>query len=128
MPNEQDARAQIDKLLTLAGWDVQDYGRANIHAFAGVAIREFPLPGHGFADYLLYVDGKAPSVMEARKRGVTLTAIDSQALSYQSTGADIGWVVCASVASGVPMRSLLRSVGHSKGSYELTESALPEPF
>jgi len=25
----------------------------------GVAIREFPLPGYGFADYLLYVDGMA---------------------------------------------------------------------
>jgi type I restriction enzyme R subunit len=32
---------------------------AHISAGPGVAIREFPLPGHGFADYLLYVDGKA---------------------------------------------------------------------
>ncbi len=44
MPNEQDARAQIDKLLTLAGWDVQEYGRASTHA-ARVAICESVLDG-----------------------------------------------------------------------------------
>lgn len=38
-----------------------DASATNIHAARGVAIREFPLPGHGFADYaapgaLLYPD------------------------------------------------------------------------
>ncbi len=57
---EQEARARIDALLQSAGWSVQDVSEANIHAARGVAIREFPLKsGHGFADYLLYVDGKA---------------------------------------------------------------------
>ena len=38
-----------------------------------MAIREFPLKsGHGFADYLLYVDGKAAGVSEAKKSGTTL--------------------------------------------------------
>jgi type I restriction enzyme R subunit len=39
-----------------------------------VAIREFPLnPGFGVADYLLYVNGKAAGVIEAKKQGTTLT-------------------------------------------------------
>jgi type I restriction enzyme, R subunit len=56
---EQQARQSIDKLLTAAGWAVQDFKAADIHAARGVAIREFVLDaGQGFADYLLYVDGK----------------------------------------------------------------------
>jgi type I restriction enzyme R subunit len=40
-----------------------------------VAIREFPLnPGFGFADYLLYVNGKACGVIEAKKEGATSPA------------------------------------------------------
>ena len=64
---EQDARRQIDKLLVQAGWRVCDADQTNITAHRGVAIREFPLPGHGFADYLLYVDGRAAGVIEAKK-------------------------------------------------------------
>jgi len=37
----------------------------NIFACRGVAVREFPLTT-GSADYLLYVDGKAIGVAEAR--------------------------------------------------------------
>lgn len=64
---EKVARETIDKLLTQAGWLVCDASQVNIHAARGVAIREFPLPGHGFADYLLYIDGKAAGVIEAKK-------------------------------------------------------------
>ncbi len=65
MPAEQEARKEIDKLLTLAGWRVADMDQANIYADRGVAIREFPLKtGHGFADYLLYIDGKACGVIK----------------------------------------------------------------
>jgi type I restriction enzyme R subunit len=65
---EQLARAEIDRLLQAAGWAVQSVDAVNLHAARGVAIREFPLePGHGFADYLLYVDGKACGVVEAQK-------------------------------------------------------------
>jgi hypothetical protein len=62
---EQQARRKIDVLLEVAGWHVWDASAANIHAARGVAIREFPLPGYGFADYLLYVDGKGVGVIEA---------------------------------------------------------------
>ena len=73
---EQQARAGIDRLLTAAGWSVQDVAQANIHAARGVALREFPLnTGFGFADYLLYIDGKAAGVIEAKKEGTTLTGV-----------------------------------------------------
>jgi type I restriction enzyme R subunit len=68
-------------LLTAAGWSVQDFKAADIHAARGVAIREFVLDaGQGFADYLLYVDGKAAGVIEAKKHGATLTGVEIQLL------------------------------------------------
>jgi type I restriction enzyme R subunit len=79
---EQQARGNIDRLLEAAGWHVCDAAAANIHAARGVAIREFPLPGYGFADYLLYVDGKAAVVIEAKKEGVTLTGVETQSDKY----------------------------------------------
>lgn len=76
---EQSARSTIDALLVAAGWAVQDAAAANIHAAQGVAIREFPLKsGHGFADDLLYVDGKAAGVIETKKEGVTLTGVETR--------------------------------------------------
>ena len=85
MTPEQQARANIDILLTKAGWVVQDADAVNLHAARGVAIREFPLQsGHGFADYLLYVDGKAAGVIEAKKEGTTLTGVEIQAAKYTS--------------------------------------------
>jgi type I restriction enzyme R subunit len=79
---EKVARETIDKLLTQAGWLVCDASQVNIHAARGVAIREFPLPGHGFADYLLYIDGKAAGVIEAKKEGTTLTGVEIQSDKY----------------------------------------------
>jgi type I restriction enzyme R subunit len=78
---EQQARGNIDVLLEAAGWHVCDASAANIHAARGIAIREFPLPGYGFADYLLYVDGKA-GVIAAKKEGATLTGVESQSDKY----------------------------------------------
>ncbi len=82
MTPESAARENIDRLLKAAGWHVCDASQANIHASHGVAIREFPLPGYGFADYLLYVDGKAAGVIEAKKEGVTLTGVETQSDKY----------------------------------------------
>jgi type I restriction enzyme R subunit len=74
---EQQAREEIDRLLAAAGWRVCDLAAANIHAARGVALREFPLEaGFGFADYLLYVDGKAAGIIEAKKQGATLTGVE----------------------------------------------------
>ncbi len=80
---EENARQRIDEMLVNAGWVVQDYKQANIHAGRGVVLRNFPLAsGHGFADYLLYIDGKAAGVVEAKKEGVTLTGVEIQSAKY----------------------------------------------
>ena len=60
MEPERKTREEIDELLHTAGWHVCDADKANLHAARGVTIRELPLQsGHGFADYLLYVNRKA---------------------------------------------------------------------
>jgi type I site-specific restriction endonuclease len=87
MTPEACARQTIDALLTAAGWHVCDVASANLNAGSGavkgVAIREFPLnPGHGFADYLLYVNGKACGVIEAKKEGATLSGVEGQSARY----------------------------------------------
>ena len=80
---EQKARLTIDALLQQAGWHVCNMADANIHASRGVALREFPLnPGYGFADYLLYIDGKAAGVIEVKKEGATLTGVEVQSARY----------------------------------------------
>ena len=82
---EQKARETIDKMLDLCGWDVQDVKNADISANNGVALREFSLkPGHGSADYLLYVDGKATGVIEAKKVGSTLSGVEIQSNKYKT--------------------------------------------
>ncbi|MEY4756892.1 MAG: hypothetical protein RJA34_1790 [Pseudomonadota bacterium] len=87
MTPEQKARVSIDALLVAAGWHVCNVSNADIHAgpdaVKGVAIREFPLNnGFGFADYLLYVNGKACGVIEAKKEGATLTGVELQSARY----------------------------------------------
>jgi type I restriction enzyme R subunit len=80
---EQEARALIDAQLERAGWDVQDREDANLAASVGVAVREFKLAeGHGYADYLLFVDGKAVGVLEAKPAGYSLTGVELQANKY----------------------------------------------
>jgi len=80
---EDLARADIDRLLKAAGWAVQPYAEANIHAARGVAICNFTLEkGYGFADYMLYVDGKAAGVIEAKKAGHTLSGVEIQSDKY----------------------------------------------
>ena len=87
---EQKARVQIDALLEKAGWAVQDADAVNIDAARGVAVREFGLkPGHGVADYLLYVDQHAAGVVEAKPAGYTLTGVETQSGKYSDGLPDI---------------------------------------
>src|SRR5207248_423432 len=80
---EQEARVNIDRLITAAGWIIQNAEDANPGADRGVAIREFQLKsGHGFADYILYVDGAAAGVIEAKREGATLTGVELQTAKY----------------------------------------------
>ena len=81
---EARARANIDDLLTAAGWQVQDRGRINLSAGRGVAVREFALKT-GYADYLLFVDRKAIGAVEAKAEGIPLSGVESQSEKY-STG------------------------------------------
>ena len=79
---EQKARERIDGMLNAAGWIVQDRADANIDAARGVAIREFSLGRFGEADYLLFVDGQAAGVVEAKKEGSTLVGVEIQTQKY----------------------------------------------
>ena len=95
---EDRARTNIDRLLAGAGWLIQNRDSINIEAGRGIAIREFLLaPGYGFADYLLYVDGYAAGVVEAKKAGVALTEVELQTSRCQlrtpepSTSVQCGW-------------------------------------
>src|SRR5689334_4828898 len=78
---EQLARRKIDALLEAAGWIIQDMSAFNRNASLGVAVREFQLPA-GPCDYLLFVEGKAAGVIEAKKAGVTLSGVAEQSEQY----------------------------------------------
>lgn len=80
-PPEAQARQQIDASLTAAGWVVQSYRDMNLGAGPGLAVTEFP-GAHGPADYLLYVDGKAIGVVEAKPVGHSLKGVEGQSASY----------------------------------------------
>ena len=81
MKPEEKARQDIDNLLELAGWKVQDLQELNLSASSGVAVREFPLQ-NGTADYLLFVDKKAVGVIEAKPQGTTLSGVAEQSQAY----------------------------------------------
>lgn len=88
MKPEEEARQKIDKLLELAGWTLQDFQDLNLGACMGVAVREFPLKGAGFADYMLFVERHAVGVVEAKPVGTTLSGVSEQTEKYLSSFPD----------------------------------------
>lgn len=74
------ARENIDGMLGAAGWSVQDFNEYDF-SHPGVAIREFSV-GRDAADYLLFIDGKAVGVVEAKPEGTTLGGVSVQTLKY----------------------------------------------
>ncbi len=84
MEPEERARKNIDRELEECGWQVQNRGELNISASRGVAVREFAMPGVGEADYLLYADGKAIGVVEAKPEDWTLRGVELQSGGYMS--------------------------------------------
>jgi type I restriction enzyme R subunit len=120
MPKPEDeARQQIDAKLEAAGWVVQDADELNLFAGRGIAVREFALKhGHGFADYLLYVDRKAAGVVEAKKEGTSLTGVETQAARYSEGLPD------ALPAHHRPLPFLYQSTG---GETRFTNWLDPEP-
>jgi type I restriction enzyme R subunit len=80
---EARARERIDVLLAQAGWVVQDREDMNLTAGDAIAVREFKLEkGHGYVDYLLFVDGNAIGVVEAKPAGYSFTSVEFQAKKY----------------------------------------------
>jgi type I restriction enzyme R subunit len=80
---EREARQNIDAALEAAGWAIQDRDTMNLAAAPGVAVREFKMAkGHGFADYLLFVNGKAVGALEAKPAGYRLANVELQAGKY----------------------------------------------
>ena len=82
MPTPEElARINIDKQLAACGWTVQDMSGLNRYASFGIAVREIPL-ATGEADYLLFVDGKALGVIEAKPEGTMLSGVAEQAAHH----------------------------------------------
>lgn len=80
LPEEQ-ARQKIDQLLTAAGWVVQSRQDFDRTASIGVAVCEF-MTLSGPCDYLLFIDGKAAGVIEAKAAGATLSGVAAQSDRY----------------------------------------------
>ena len=85
---EDRARHEIDQQLGQCGWIVQDYRDMDISAGLGVAVREFRFTT-GFADYLLYADGRAIGVVEAKPEGHTLTGVETQSAKYSAASRSV---------------------------------------
>ncbi|MCA9541853.1 MAG: DEAD/DEAH box helicase family protein, partial [Myxococcales bacterium] len=81
MTPEQKARAQIDAMLTAAGWAVQDRAALNLAAAPGVAVRELRT-GAGPADYLLFLGNHLVGVIEAKPAGTQLASVEAQTRDY----------------------------------------------
>ena len=81
MKPEEKARQNIDRLLTAAGWTIQDREQMNLGASQGVAVREYPMSS-GPTDYLLFVDRRAVGVIEAKPEGTTLSGVSDQTEKY----------------------------------------------
>jgi len=80
---EARARETIDRLLAEAGWVVQARDELNLAVGGGIAVCEFKLArGHGYVDYLLFVDGQAVAVCEAKPAGTHLLGVEYQAKKY----------------------------------------------
>jgi type I restriction enzyme R subunit len=81
MPKEEEARVGIDRLLTAAGWVLQDYRHFNPGVALGIALREVPLKS-GRCDYLLLVNRAAVGVIEAKREGTLLSGVADQSALY----------------------------------------------
>ena len=93
MTPELQARVEIDKLPIGAGWSVQPRDGVDLTAAQGVAICEFPLTkAHGFANYLLYVEGAAVGVVEAKRTGIPLKLYEGEVGQRAGGGEQATWI------------------------------------
>ena len=85
MTPERRARQTIDSMLEAAGWDIQNHAGHDTAAALGVAVREYPLKADQRADYLLFINGAAVGVIEAKPEGATLSGALQQAERYRAS-------------------------------------------
>jgi len=80
---EAKARTRIDQALSEAGWTLQDRDDMNLAAAQAIAVREFKLDkGHGYVDYMLFLDGHPVGVCEAKPAGAALIGVEHQIKKY----------------------------------------------
>jgi len=80
---EERAREVVDAKLAESGWAVQSREKVNLSASPGVVVREFPLArGQGYADYLIFVNGKPVGAIEAKPEGYPVRSVEVQADAY----------------------------------------------
>ncbi|MDF1528183.1 MAG: type I restriction-modification enzyme R subunit C-terminal domain-containing protein [Sedimenticola sp.] len=82
--NEAETREQIDAALISAGWVIQDKKRLNLFESLGVVVREMDTDT-GPADYMLFVDGKACGIIEAKREGAGLGGVAEQSARYATS-------------------------------------------
>ncbi|MES9827407.1 MAG: DEAD/DEAH box helicase family protein [Candidatus Thiodiazotropha sp.] len=81
---ETETREAIDRKLTDAGWVIQDKKRINLYESLGVAVREMDTDT-GPADYMLFIDGKACGIIEAKREGTDLGGVAEQSARYATS-------------------------------------------
>jgi type I restriction enzyme R subunit len=80
-PELKARHEEINPLLDKAGWNIQNYKVANPHSSKGVAVEFFQI-GREQADYVLFVNGQAVGIIEAKKPGESLTGKEFQTSKY----------------------------------------------
>ena len=83
MTPEEKARVKIDQMFEDAGWKVVDRD-AYSPTITAAAIREALLLGNNEADYLLFINGKAVGVLEAKREEIDVSSgiVCEQAVRY----------------------------------------------
>lgn len=81
---EAETRIEIDAKLEACGWAVQDKKKINLHEKLGVAVREFET-NTGPADYMLFIQGKACGIIEAKREGANLGHVAEQSARYATS-------------------------------------------
>ncbi len=81
---ENETREEIDRKLEAAGWVIQEKNRLNLYESLGVAVREMDT-NSGPADYMLFIDGKACGIIEAKREGADLGGVAGQSARYASS-------------------------------------------
>ena len=85
---EAQTREEIDAKLEAAGWAIQDKKAMNLVAgeqgIHGVAVREVDTDT-GPADYMLFIQGKACGIVEAKREGANLGQVAEQSGRYATS-------------------------------------------